>query len=119
MATPLPVNKPDINELKLIALLKYNSVKIILEPQFGIRPIKLVINGDRNESFKNNWDRYSSPKNSKIIFTINDAKKINNLLNDKKALETFLNSKQAKDVINSLFGKKWWKIFVSENLSGE
>ncbi len=36
----------------------------------------------------------------------NDAKKVNDLLNDKKALETFLNSKQAKEVINSLFGKK-------------
>ena len=35
-----------------------------------------------------------------------DAEKINKLLNDQKALESFLNSKQAKDIMNSLFGKK-------------
>lgn len=44
-AVPLPVNKPAINEDKLIALFKYSSVNIILAPQLGISPIRLVING--------------------------------------------------------------------------
>ena len=35
-AVPLPVNKPAINEDKLIALFKYSSVNIILAPQLGI-----------------------------------------------------------------------------------
>lgn len=44
-AVPLPVKSPAINEDKLIALFKYNSVSITLAPQFGISPTRLVING--------------------------------------------------------------------------
>ena len=46
-ATPLPVNKPDISEENGIILFKYNSVIITDAPQLGIRPIKLVISGEK------------------------------------------------------------------------
>ena len=43
-AVPLPVKSPAMKEEKLIAELRYSSVRIILEPQLGIRPIRQVIN---------------------------------------------------------------------------
>ena len=72
MAVPLPVSRPLINELKLIALFKYNSVSITLEPQVGINPIKLVINGPNSVFFRNIFDSKSSPKyvNSMLIIRI-------------------------------------------------
>ena len=60
-ATPLPVNKPDKVEAKLIVLFKYNSVIIILAPQLGIKPIKLVINGPNKLFLYRILDRYSEP----------------------------------------------------------
>ena len=56
-AVPLPVNKPAINENKLMALFKYNSVNIILAPQLGISPIKLVINGPSIVPFSKIFDK--------------------------------------------------------------
>ena len=44
-AAPLPVRRPLINDDTFIALLIYSSVNITLEAQFGIKPIRLVING--------------------------------------------------------------------------
>lgn len=56
-AVPLPVNKPAINEDKLIALFKYSSVNIILAPQLGISPIRLVINGPSMVPFSKTFDK--------------------------------------------------------------
>jgi len=61
-AVPLPVNNPDISDAKFIALFRYNSVNITLAPQFGINPIKLVINGPNIVFFRNNFDKYVSPR---------------------------------------------------------
>ena len=52
IAIPLPVSNPDITDDKLIAPFKYSSVNMILEPQLGIKPIKLVINGPNGESLR-------------------------------------------------------------------
>ena len=56
-AVPLFVNKPAISDEILIALLKYNSVRTILEPQFGINPIRLVMKEPSGDSFRNIFDR--------------------------------------------------------------
>ena len=61
-ATPLPVSNPAITEANDITLFKYNSVNITLAPQFGIKPIKLDINGLKKLSFKNNFSMLSFPK---------------------------------------------------------
>ena len=45
IATPLPVNKPDIAVPNEMIPLKYNSVIITLAPQLGISPIKLAVKG--------------------------------------------------------------------------
>ena len=45
IATPLPVNRPEITAENGNMSFKYNSVITIEEPQFGIRPIRLAMNG--------------------------------------------------------------------------
>lgn len=77
IATPLPVSNPDITEAKFIELLKYNSVSITLDAQLGIKPIKLVMNGDIIVSFNNSFGRYSSPNSSNTRVIINVAMKMN------------------------------------------
>lgn len=62
MATPLPVSKPAIILPKLIILFRYNSVIMTLDAQFGINPIRDVMNGAKRLSFSNKVDRYSLPK---------------------------------------------------------
>ena len=44
-ATPLFAKSPAIAEESGKILVMYNSVSIILEPQFGIKPINAAING--------------------------------------------------------------------------
>ena len=46
---------------KEIALFKYSSVKITLAPQFGINPIRHVINDPKMLSLSNILDKNSSP----------------------------------------------------------
>ena len=82
MPTPAPVNKPDINDPNVIALLKYNSVITTLDAQLGINPTKLDTKGPNIESFKNNVCKNSSPKKNKIVLINKDANKMNkNILN--------------------------------------
>ena len=57
MAVPLPVNNPAIRDGKLMALLRYNCVNITLAPQFGINPIRLVMNGPSIEFFSKIFDK--------------------------------------------------------------
>ena len=76
IATPLPVSNPDITEAKFIELLKYSSVSITLDAQLGIKPIKLVMNGDISVSFSNSFDKYSSPNSSNTSVIMNVAMKM-------------------------------------------
>ncbi len=50
-----PVRSPPIKEPKEMAPFKYSSVIIILEPQFGIRPIRLVMKEPNTLSLKKFW----------------------------------------------------------------
>lgn len=52
-AAPEDVNSPPINEPNDIELFRYNSVSITLVEQFGISPIRLVINGPNIVFVKN------------------------------------------------------------------
>ena len=70
IAVPLPVSKPLINDDMLMALFKYNSVNITEAPQFGIRPIILVISGANIVSLRNSFDRKSSPIYVNSVFII-------------------------------------------------
>ena len=60
-AAPLLDNNPDINDAIDIELFRYNSVNITLAPQFGIRPIRHVMNGPNIVFFRSIFDKYSSP----------------------------------------------------------
>lgn len=60
-AAPLLESNPDNNDARDMALFKYNSVMITLAPQFGISPIKHVINEPNIVFLRSNLDRYSSP----------------------------------------------------------
>ena len=53
IAAPDDVNSPPINEPNDIELFRYNSVSITLAEQFGISPIRLVINGPNIVFVKN------------------------------------------------------------------
>ena len=77
IAVPEPVKSPLINDGKLMALFKYNSVNITLAPQFGISPIKLVTNGANMLSFNNNFDNRSSPIYVKIVLIMKFIIRIN------------------------------------------
>ena len=74
--TPELVRSPPIKEPKEMAPFKYSSVIIILEPQFGIRPIRLVMKEPNTLSLKNILERASSPTYVKTIFTKNVVSKI-------------------------------------------
>lgn len=54
---PAPVNSPPIKEASVMELFRYNSVSITLAEQFGIKPIKLVINGPNMVFDRNILDR--------------------------------------------------------------
>lgn len=54
---PLLVNNPPINAPIDMELFIYNSVNITLDAQFGINPIKLVINVPNMVFVKNIFDR--------------------------------------------------------------
>ena len=77
IAVPDPVRRPLIKDGRLIALFKYSSVNITLAPQFGIKPIKLVITGPNILSFNSNFDNRSSPIYVKIMFIMKFIIKIN------------------------------------------
>ena len=88
--TPLPVNKPDIQVLKFIALFINNSVNKTLAPQFGIKPINEPKKGENKLSFKKTIFKKLSLTFSNKIFTIKDAINIKiNVL--KVCLKTDLN----------------------------
>ena len=53
MAAPEDVNSPPISEPNDIERFRYNSVSITLAEQFGISPIRLVINGPNIVFVKN------------------------------------------------------------------
>ena len=76
-ATPLPVNKPDIKDPNEIILLKYNSVIITLEAQFGINPIKLDKIGPKILFLNIMLPKFSSPIKYITIFKMNELKTIN------------------------------------------
>lgn len=78
IAVPLPVSNPLISADIFIELFKYSSVNITLAPQFGIKPIKLVMNGPKIVFFRNSCDRKSSPIYVKIILIIKFITNINN-----------------------------------------
>ena len=61
IATPLQDNKPESIAPKLIAPFKYSSVKITLDAQLGIKPIKLDRKGEKREFFNKNFATNSSP----------------------------------------------------------
>ncbi len=67
---PLLVRSPPIREASVIVLFRYNSVIITLDPQFGIRPIRLVMNGDSSLFVNNVFDIKLSPSKVNIIFSI-------------------------------------------------
>lgn len=67
---PLLVRSPPIREASVIVLFRYNSVIITLAPQFGIRPIRLVMNGDSSLFVNNVFDIKLSPSKVNIIFSI-------------------------------------------------
>ena len=59
---PDPVNKPPINIPVVITLLRYNSVKIILAEQFGIKPTRLAKKGPKKLFLSKILLIVSSPK---------------------------------------------------------
>ena len=61
IAIPLFVNNPLISVPKDIWFNRYVSVNITLDPQDGIKAIKLEINGEIIGFFNNNFDKYASP----------------------------------------------------------
>lgn len=77
---PLLVKSPPINAPSDMALFKYSSVNITLAAQFGISPIRLVINGDNILFVSNILDRYFSPNKVKIVFIIKVIMNINKVI---------------------------------------
>ena len=69
-----------INAPSDMALFKYSSVNITLAAQFGISPIRLVINGDNILFVSNILDRYFSPNKVKIVFIIKVIMNINKVI---------------------------------------
>ena len=62
-----------------MAEFKYNSVRMILETQLGMRPMRLVINGPKMLFFMKRLLNCSFPKNSKKVFSI----KVTIIINEK------------------------------------
>ena len=60
-AVPQLVKSPAVKAAKVMELFRYNSVNMTLAPQFGISPIRHVMNEPSMVFFSNIFDKKSSP----------------------------------------------------------